>query len=100
MVTVVLGLELHRRDGADLAVQASVVEPVDVLGDRDLEVVDVLPRALVADQLSLEQRVERLGEGVVVAVAGRPDGGDGTSVGEPLGVAQREILQALRHQAW
>ena len=44
-----------------------MVEPVDVLGDGDLEVVDALPGALVADQLGLEQRVERLGEGVVVA---------------------------------
>jgi hypothetical protein len=32
-----------------------VVEPVDVLGDGDLEVVDVLPGAEVADQLGLEQ---------------------------------------------
>ena len=38
MVPVVVVLELDGRDGADLAVQASVVEPVDVLGDRDLKV--------------------------------------------------------------
>jgi hypothetical protein len=45
---------------ADLAVP-SVVEPIDALGDGDLEVVDVAPRSLVPDQLRLEQRVERLG---------------------------------------
>jgi len=44
-------------------VQASVVDSVDVLGDGDVEVVDALPAALVvADQLGLEQRVERLGQ--------------------------------------
>ena len=48
-----------------------------VTGDSDLEVVDVLPRAAVAHELSLEQRVERLGQRVVVAVAGRADGGPG-----------------------
>jgi hypothetical protein len=73
VVTVVLNLVLDRRDRADFAAQASVVEPVDVLSDGDLEVVDAAPGALVADQLGLEQRVERLGERVVVAVAGGPD---------------------------
>ena len=45
---VVLGLELSRRDKADLAVKTAVIEPVDVLGDRDLQVVDGPPRAFVA----------------------------------------------------
>ncbi len=64
VVTVVLLLELGRWDGPDPAMQTPVVEPVDVLGDRDLEVVDVLPGPLVADQLGIEQRVERLSQGV------------------------------------
>ena len=34
---------LDGRDQPDLAVQASEVEPVDVLSDSDLEVVDALP---------------------------------------------------------
>jgi hypothetical protein len=53
---------LGRRDKSDLAVQPSVVEPVDVPRDRDLQVVDVLPRAAVADEFGPEQRVERLGQ--------------------------------------
>ena len=64
VVTVVLLLELGRWDGPDPAMQTPVVEPVDVLGDRDLEVVDILPGPLVADQLGIEQRVERLSQGV------------------------------------
>jgi hypothetical protein len=62
-------------DVADLAVETPVVVPVDVLGHGDLEVVDVLPWPLVADKFGLEQRVERLGEGVVIRIALGPDGG-------------------------
>src|SRR5680860_1123761 len=51
----VLGLVLHRWDEADLAVEPAEVEPVDVLSDGDLEVVDALPGPAVADQLGLEQ---------------------------------------------
>ncbi|GGM24263.1 hypothetical protein GCM10010129_80870 [Streptomyces fumigatiscleroticus] len=54
---------------AELALEAALVEPVDALGDRDLDVVDAGPRSLVADELGLEQAVERLGQGVVVRVA-------------------------------
>jgi len=40
----VLVLELDGRDEPDLSVEAAVVEPVDVLRDRDLEVIDAAPR--------------------------------------------------------
>jgi len=55
VVGSVLRLELDRGHEADLAVQAAEVEPVDVLGDCDLQVVDVLPGSAVADALGLEQ---------------------------------------------
>jgi len=50
----VLDLELDRRDEADLAVQAAKVEPIDVLGDGDLRVVDVLsgPRLRTSSALN------------------------------------------------
>jgi hypothetical protein len=51
----VVGFVLHRWDQADLAVEASVVAPVDVLGEGDLEIVDVLPGSAVTEQLGLEQ---------------------------------------------
>ena len=38
------------------------VEPVDPLSGGDLDGVDVLPRALVADQLGLVQGVQSLGQ--------------------------------------
>ena len=36
-----VAFELGGRDKSELAVQAPVVEPVDVFGDRDLDVADV-----------------------------------------------------------
>ncbi|KFC49763.1 hypothetical protein GY12_25240 [Micrococcus luteus] len=39
-------LELGRRDQPDLAVHTTMVEPVDVLRDRDLQVLDGRERAL------------------------------------------------------
>ena len=95
-MTVVGRFVLGRWDQSDLAVQAPVVEPVDVFGDGDLQVVDVLPRALVADQLGLEQGVERLGQSVVVRVPGRPDGGDGAGLGQSLGVAHGQVLPGFK----
>jgi len=41
-------------DQADLAVEASVVEPVDVFDDRNLEVGDGFLRSPVADQFGCE----------------------------------------------
>ena len=66
-------LELDRRDQPDLAVHTTMVEPVDVLRDRDLQVLDGLEWPLVPDQLRLEQRVERLREGIVIRVPRRAD---------------------------
>ena len=43
-----LGFVLDRCDESRLAAHPSVVEPVDVLGDGDLEVLDVLARSLCA----------------------------------------------------
>ncbi len=92
VVGSVLRLELDRGQEADLAVQAAEVEPVDVLGDCDLQLVDVLPGSAVADELGLEQAVERLGHGIVVAVALASDRGDGAGLGEAFGVADGEVL--------
>ena len=72
-MVVVVGVVLGGWDAADLAVWVPVVELVDVIGDGDLEVVDVLSWVFVADQFGFGQGVERLGEGVVVGVPGRPD---------------------------
>ena len=49
-MTVVVVFVLDGWGQPDLAVQASVVEPVDVLGGGDLEVVDALPGTIAADR--------------------------------------------------
>jgi len=66
---VVGGLEPGRWDHATLAVEPAVVKPVDV-GERGvLNIVKFTPGSLMADQLRLEESVERLREGIVTAVA-------------------------------
>ena len=57
-LTVVVGLELCRRDLADLVVDAAVVEPVDVGERGPLDVLDALPGAFVVDELGLVEPVE------------------------------------------
>ena len=63
----------------------SVVEPVDPLQGGDLDVVDVAPGALGADQLGLVSADLGLGEGVVVGVADRADRGVDAGLDEPFG---------------
>jgi len=79
----------------DLAVDAAVVEPVDVAECGELDVVETAPRSLRVDQFPLEQAVEGLGHGVVVGVADGADRRDDVVLGEAFGVAHAEILHAL-----
>lgn len=64
----------------DRGMRADGVVPVDPLGRRDLQVVDGVPGALVSDQFGFIQRVECLGERVVVGA----DRGDGVAVSKGL----------------
>ena len=54
--------------------------------------VDVLPRALVADQLGLVQRVEWLGQSIVVGIPLRAYRGDCLAVGQSLPIANGPVL--------
>ena len=71
-----------------------MVEPANVLGCGVLKVVDV-PGPACANEFGLEQRVEGLGEGLVVEVSGRADRGDRASLRETLGVTDRDALDVL-----
>jgi hypothetical protein len=66
-------------------VQAAVVEPADVLDDRELPRRAGPPDAVV-DELRLEAVDEALGERVVVGVTGASDRSEDVLVGEGLGV--------------
>jgi hypothetical protein len=72
-----------------------VIEPVDPLQGGVLDLVDAPPGAAPADQLGLVQADDRLGQGVVVAVAAGADRGDRAGLGEAFGVADRQVLAAL-----
>jgi hypothetical protein len=65
----------HQREVVEVLVGALVVEPVDPVEGLDLDVVDVAPRALAADEFVFERADGGLGQGVVQRVADRPDGG-------------------------
>src|SRR5262245_2090746 len=61
-----LVLELGRGHHPELRVQSAVVEPVDVLERRDLQVIEATPRPSRADELGLEQADGRFGQGIVI----------------------------------
>ncbi len=94
-LTVVVGLEGGRRGEAgpvdDAAVEAAMVEPVDVAQGGELDVVQAAPGPVSVDELPLVEPVEALGEGVVVAVALGADRGDDVVLVEPVGVADAEV---------
>jgi hypothetical protein len=54
-------------------VQAFLVVPGDPFGGRQFDVVDAPPGFTAVDQLGLVGGVDRLGEGVVITIAARPD---------------------------
>ena len=92
LVTVVDLFELGRRHVAKLTMEPFVVPPSDPGGCRKLEVGAAPPRSVLPDALELETGVDRLGHGIVVGVAARSDRDDSALVGEPLGIADGQIL--------
>jgi hypothetical protein len=89
------GFELGRWEVADRLEEPAMVEPVDPLQGGVLDLVDALPRAVPADQLGLVQADDRFGQGVIERVAAGTDRSDGAGLGEPFGVADRQVLAAL-----
>ena len=69
-----------------------MVEPVDPLQGGVLDLVEALPGATPVDQLGLVQPDDRLGQGIVIAVATGADRGDRAGLGQALGVADGEVL--------
>src|SRR5829696_4556338 len=84
--------KLGRWAHAELAVQALIVEPVDVLQGGIFDVFEPAPGTAVADQLGFVQTVEGFRQGVIVAVAAGADGRDDARLGQALRVPDREIL--------
>src|SRR5438552_18207408 len=81
-------------DHPDLAVEAMMIQLVDVDHGGVFDVLESMPRAVEMDEFRLVQPVEGFGERVVVAVAPRADRRDRAGLGEPLRVPDSEILHA------
>src|SRR5688500_4775014 len=75
---------------ADRLEQTTMVEPVDPREGGEFDSLPTAPGPAPSDQLSLEQAVDRLGEGVVVRVADAADGGRDAGLGQALGVLDRQ----------
>jgi hypothetical protein len=80
---------------AERFVQAVVVEPADVLDDRELELGAGAPHA-VGDQLGVEGIDERLGERVVQGIPDGADRGEHPVVVERLGVVDARVLPEFK----
>jgi hypothetical protein len=87
---VVCLFELRRGNISDGSAPATVVEPVDPVEGRPLDGFQTLPGAASPDDLGLGEADDRLGEGVVVAVADAPDGALDAGGGEAFALPNRQ----------
>ena len=85
-------LSLGGRHVADRFEQAASVEPIDPFEGGELDCLEGSPRPTAMDYLGLEQTVDRLGQGVVLAVPDATDRGLDACLRQPLRVAQSKIL--------
>jgi len=74
--------------------QPPVVEPVHPFQRGVLDGLEGPPRATPVDHLGLVEAVDRLGQGVVIAVTDAADRGLDPGFGEALGIFDRDILAA------
>ena len=86
------GFRFCGRDVADGLEQAAVVEPVDPFEGGVFHGIEAAPGATAVDDLGLEQPVDRLGQGVVIAVANTSDRRLYPCFGEAFGVFDRYVL--------
>ncbi len=101
LCTVVL-FGLGRQDVPDGAKQPPFVElrrflenaGIDPSESGHFEILHVAPRPLAIDPFGFVEAVYRLGEGVVVAVTNASDRWFDASLGQPVGVSNRQILPA------
>ncbi|MCU1700464.1 MAG: hypothetical protein JWR34_6527, partial [Mycobacterium sp.] len=92
--SVVIVVKLFEFDGWDVAavlVETSMVEPVDPFEGGDLDVLDGPPGPAWLDQFGLVEAIDRLGEGVVVAVARAPDRGVDARLDQSVGERDRGV---------
>src|SRR6056297_801920 len=79
---------------ADRTEQAEIIEPVDPAQCGVLDFTDRVPRALTLNDFGFVETDDRLGQRVVVGVAGRADRSVDVGICQPLCVANRYVLHA------
>src|SRR5215217_1080448 len=94
VILMVSGFVLGWAHTAQRGVEAAVVPPVNPLQSGQLDLLDAAPGSAAFDQLGLEQPIDCLGECVIKAVPAAADRADDAELGEPVGVAHRQILTA------
>jgi hypothetical protein len=87
LLMIIRQLELCRRDIADRREQPPVVEPVHPFERRVFDRILIPLGATLANDLGLEEPDDRLGQRIVVRVAGAANRGLDTGLGQSLGVA-------------
>ena len=92
--SVVSFLGFGWRDVADGLQQPAMVEPIDPGERGKFDRLEAAPWTAAMDHLGLVESVDGLGEGVVIAVADASDRGFEASLGQPLGVADADVLRA------
>ena len=79
---------------AQRGVEAAVVPPVDPFQGGQLDLLDAPSGFAAFDQLGLVEPIDGLGECVIEAVPAAADRAGDAELGEPVGVANRQILTA------
>src|SRR5690625_2350527 len=92
LLLVIVGFGFRWRDIPDRLQQTPMVEPVYPGQRGQLQCLKALP-GLSVDELSFVEAVDRLGKGVIVAVANASHRRLDASLSQPLGVADRYILR-------
>ena len=91
---IVLLLGFGGRDVANGFEQPAVVEPVDPFERGVFDGLERSPWSPPVDHLGLVKAIDRLGQGVVIAVADTADRGLDARFGEAFGVLDRDVLAA------
>src|SRR5918993_1459720 len=91
---MVEGFVLGWTPTAQRIVEATVVPPIDPFQGGQLDLLDAPPGSAAFDQLGLEEPVDGFGECVIKAVSAAADQTGDDVFGEPVGVANRQILTA------
>ena len=93
---MVVGLLFCWWDVSDGFEKPPVVEPVHVFEGGVLDLVEVLPRSAFVDEFCLVQADDGFGEGVVVRIPNRADRWLDAGFGEPVRVANGQILTRFK----